>query len=143
MPFIQNTSLYNIERGFHFDAGENSFLIQISDPDMEFPKPKKDFRKIFQFKFLDLEDLSDPMSISNEQAKEIARILKEALASRANVIVHCHMGVCRSGAVAEAGVVLGFDDTETYRQPNILVKQKIFKELGFFSTPFQEEGNNK
>jgi len=48
-----------------------------------------------------------------------------------NVIVHCAAGICRSGAVVEAGVVLGFDDTQTMRIPNTLVKTSILEQLGF------------
>ena len=48
-----------------------------------------------------------------------------------NVVVHCHAGVCRSGAVAEVGVMLGFDDSESFRSPNLLVKHKMMKVLGW------------
>ena len=37
--WIENVSLENIKRGHHFDPGVNSMLIQIVDPDMEFPTP--------------------------------------------------------------------------------------------------------
>ena len=37
--WIENVSLENIKRGYHFYPGVNSMLIQIVDPDMEFPKP--------------------------------------------------------------------------------------------------------
>ena len=142
MPFIQNVSLYNIEKGFHYDAGENSYLIQIVDPDMDFPLPKKVFKKIFQFKFLDIEEKDDDpfgYKISDSQAVEIGKILKDALENKANVIVHCVAGVCRSGAVTEAGVCLGFDDTEEYRSPNLLVKKKLFNVLGFTSYNSNQE----
>ena len=44
MPWIQNVALVDIPRGFHFDAGENSMLIQIVDPAMEFPVAKHNFK---------------------------------------------------------------------------------------------------
>jgi len=47
-----------------------------------------------------------------------------------NVVVHCHMGVCRSGAVAEVGVMMGFRDTEKFRIPNLMVKKKLMEQLG-------------
>ena len=47
-----------------------------------------------------------------------------------NVIVHCHAGVCRSGAVCEVGVILGFEDTDAFRSPNLLVKHRMMKHLG-------------
>ena len=48
-----------------------------------------------------------------------------------NVVVHCVAGVCRSGAVAEVGVMMGFRDAEAFRSPNLLVKHKMMKCLGW------------
>ena len=47
-----------------------------------------------------------------------------------NVVVHCHAGVCRSGAVAEVGITMGFEDTGVFRAPNLMVKHKLMKALG-------------
>lgn len=126
--FIENVSLFDINVGWHYDPGENSMLIQIVDPDMQFPTPKYNFKVVHQFKFLDIEE-EGAMSIKDSQAQEIADALLFAKVNHMNVIVHCHAGICRSGAVAEAGVVLGFNDTEKLRIPNVLVKQKLFKAL--------------
>ncbi len=133
MPWIQNIGLKEIQQGWHYDAGINSMLIQIVDPGTPFPEPKYQFKERHQFFFLDLEDEDDFPStvlISDEQAQEIARLLKHALDQRMNVVVHCHAGVCRSGAVVEVGVMLGFDDTEGFRAPNLRVKHKIMQALG-------------
>jgi hypothetical protein len=119
----------------HIDAGINSMLIQIVDPGCEFPKPFYNFREVHQFEFLDIEEkdfaLEEAMRCSHEQAAELVRLLQHALANRMNVIVHCHAGVCRSGAVCELGVMLGFDDTEAFRSPNLLVKHRMMKALGW------------
>ena len=143
MPWIQNVALSDIQKGFHIDPGDNAMLIQIVDPDMEFPVPKYSFKETHQFKFLDIEDdgLSNDgtgekidMSwgmVTEAQAAELARLLQHALDNRMNVIVHCHAGVCRSGAVCEVGVMLGFDDTEAFRSPNLLVKHRMMKHLGW------------
>jgi hypothetical protein len=48
-----------------------------------------------------------------------------------NVVVHCVAGVCRSGAVCEVGVMMGFRDTEEFRAPNLMVKHKMMKVLGW------------
>ena len=134
-PWIQNVSLADIKKGHHIDAGFNSMLIQIVDPDMEFPEPKHQFRETHQFKFLDLEKtddtINDAWKIQDDQAVELVRLLQHALDQRMNVIVHCHAGVCRSGAVAEVGVMLGFRDAEAFRSPNLLVKHKMMKCLGW------------
>lgn len=135
IPWIQNVALVDIPRGFHTDPGVNAMLIQIVDPCMEFPEPKYQFRERHQFEFLDLEEADKPdaeeFKITYEQAEQIARLLQHALENRMNVVVHCVAGVCRSGAVCEVGVMMGFRDTEVYRQPNLLVKHKLMKVLGW------------
>ena len=135
MPWIQNVALSDIKRGLHIDPGSNAMLIQIVDPPGDFPVPKYNFKEVHQFQFLDVEKndyvLDEEMRCSQEQANELVRLLQHALENRMNVIVHCHAGVCRSGAVAEVGVMMGFQDTEDFRSPNLLVKHKMMKELGW------------
>ncbi len=133
-PWIQNVSLIDIKKGFHIDAGPNSMLIQIVDPLMEFPEPLYKFRETHQFEFLDLEGnegYAEEFCVTDAQAIELVRLLKHAQEQRMNVVVHCVAGVCRSGAVCEVGVMMGFRDTEVYRSPNLLVKHKMMKELGW------------
>jgi len=135
MPWIQNVALSDIKKGFHINPGENAMLIQIVDPPGDFPTPKYKFKEVHQFQFLDIEEkdftLEESMRCSHEQAAELVRLLQHALANRMNVIVHCVAGVCRSGAVCEVGVMLGFDDTEVFRSPNLLVKHRMMKALGW------------
>jgi predicted protein tyrosine phosphatase len=134
MPWIENVALSDIPRGRHHNAGENSMLIQIVDPDTEFPVPLHKFKETHQFKFLDLEkgdDFPEELKISDLQAEQLVILLQHALANRMNVVVHCVAGVCRSGAVCEVGVMMGFDDTEVFRSPNLLVKHKMMKVLGW------------
>lgn len=135
MPWIQNVSLSDVKKGLHIDAGENSMLIQICDLGYAFPAPRYKFKEVHQFEFLDIEEkdfaLDEAMRCSQEQANELVRLLQHALANRMNVIVHCHAGVCRSGAVCEVGVMMGFNDTEYFRSPNLLVKHRMMKALGW------------
>ncbi len=135
-PWIQNVALSDVRKGFHIDAGPNSMLIQICDPPGDFPEPGyKFFKEVHQFQFLDVEEkdevLEEEMRCSQEQANELVRLLQHALENRMNVVVHCHAGVCRSGAVCEVGVMLGFRDTEAFRSPNLLVKHRMMKALGW------------
>lgn len=133
-PWIQNVSLKDIINGFHIDPGFNSMLIQIVDPDTEFPTPKYEFKEVHQFKFLDLEKADDApvdLKITDDKAEEIAKLLQHALENSMNLVVHCVAGVCRSGAVAEVGVMMGFRDAEAFRIPNLLVKHKLMKSLGW------------
>ena len=135
--WIQNVARSDISTGFHIDPGPNAMLIQIADPASGFPEPLPvyKFRETHQFEFLDVEEkdevLDEEMRCSHEQAAELVRLLQHALENRMNVIVHCHAGVCRSGAVCEVGVMLGFDDTEAFRAPNLLVKHRMMKQLGW------------
>ena len=143
MPWIENIPLENVAAGRHHDCGANSMLIQISDHDMAFPTPKHQFKEVHQFTFLDVEeegitttgdgrtiDLSE-FAITDEQAEQLVRLLQHAQENRMNVVVHCHAGICRSGAVAEVGVMMGFWDCERFRSPNLLVKHKMMQVLGW------------
>jgi len=135
MPWIQNVGISDIKRGLHFDPGVNAMLIQIVDPPGDFPTPLYKFKETHQFQFLDVEERDqvddEEMRCSQEQANELVRLLEHALANHMNVIVHCHAGVCRSGAVCEVGVMLGFNDTEVFRSPNLLVKHRMMRKLGW------------
>jgi predicted protein tyrosine phosphatase len=135
MPWIQNVALSDVEKGHHVRVGENSMLIQIVDPDMEHPTPAYQFREVHQFKFLDLEQnddcINDAWKIQDQDAEQLVGLLQHALTNRMDVVVHCVAGICRSGAVTEVGVMMGFDDTEVFRSPNLLVKHKMMKQLGW------------
>jgi len=135
MPWIQNVALSDIKKGHHINPGPNNVLIQIVDTGMEFPEPLYKFKQVAQFQFLDLEQndkcIEPEMKITDDQAKQLVELLQHAYANHMNVIVHCVAGVCRSGAVCEIGVMLGFDDTEIFRSPNLLVKHKMMKVLGW------------
>lgn len=135
MPWIQNISRESAKNGFHFEPGVNAMLIQIVDPPGDFPIPKYKFKEVHQFQFLDVEEDDDvddeEVRCSQEQAAELVRLLQHAFENHMNVVVHCVAGICRSGAVCEVGVMLGFDDTEVFRSPNLLVKHRMMKALGW------------
>ena len=131
--WIENVSWDDVKNGWHSDMGENAMLIQIADPATFFPDPKHTFKETYQFEFLDAED-GDPWPeeamISDEQAKELVHLLVRALDNSMNVLVHCHAGICRSGAVVEVGQMMGFTPTERFRMPNLRVKHFMMKSLG-------------
>jgi predicted protein tyrosine phosphatase len=131
MPTIRNVSLSVIASGSYVHP-DNAVLIQIVDPCYQFPLPKHHFEAVHQFEFLDVEGNDtkfDDFKITQEQAAEIVRTLQSALDQNQNVIVHCHQGLCRSGAVAEVGIMMGFQDTHVPRIPNLLVKSMLVNYL--------------
>jgi predicted protein tyrosine phosphatase len=132
--WIQNVALSDVQKGFHRDPGTNSMLIQIVDPAMEFPTPKHQFKETHQFQFLDLEEgdkFAEEFKITDTQAQQLVDLLRKAQDNDMNIVVHCVAGVCRSGAVCEVGVMMGFNDTFLYRSPNMMVKHKMMKVLGW------------
>lgn len=137
MPYIKNISRKSLIEGQHPTASDDTVLMQIADCIQEFPEPTpgNKFKAIHQFNFMDVEEddamFPEEAKITQEQAKEIVGILKNALANNQNVIVHCNAGLCRSGAVAEVGVMMGFDDTFATRIPNLMVKKFLMRELGW------------
>lgn len=132
--FIENCSKSDVILGHHYDAGDNAMLIQIMDPASGFPTPKHSFKEVHQFEFLDAEDADgypEEAKISDDQAAEIVQLLQRALDQRMNVLVHCHAGICRSGAVTEVASMMGFTPSERLRIPNLRVKHKLMKVLGW------------
>jgi predicted protein tyrosine phosphatase len=132
--WIENVAAADVPIKFHHAAGVNSMLIQIVDPAGWFPTAAHVFKETHQFEFLDAEDADgfpDEAKISDAQAEEIVALLQHALDNHMNVVVHCMAGLCRSGAVAEVGVMMGFQDCQKLRIPNIRVKHKLMKVLGW------------
>ena len=137
--WIENVAWDDVKHGWHSEMGENAMLIQIMDPASTFPVPKKQFREVHQFEFLDIEDSDvkmDPnmgeFAITDDQAAQLVELLLKAKENHMNVLVHCFAGICRSGAVCEVGTLLGFTATDRFRQPNLRVKHKMMRELGMY-----------
>ena len=132
MPWIENVAAIDVTKRHHHEAGENSMLISITDPAGWRPQAMHTFKERHDFEFLDADSgFPEECLISDAQAAEIVRLLQHAQANNMNVVVHCTAGLCRSGAVAEVGVMMGFGDTERTRIPNIRVKHRMMKVLGW------------
>ena len=135
MPWIENVAADDIPKRFHHEAGPNSMLISITDPASWRPVPKHEFKERHDFEFLDVERddhvIDEEMKISDADAERLVRLLQHAMENSMNVVVHCFAGICRSGAVCEVGVMMGFQDTGRFRSPNLLVKHKMMKVLGW------------
>ena len=132
--WIENVSMSDVHLGHHSHMGDNAMLIRIQDPATEFKPTKYKFKEVHCFEFLDAEDedgFPDECKISDEQAQQLVKLLQHALDNSMNVLVHCHAGICRSGAVTEVATMMGFTATDRYRQPNLRVKHKMMKVLGW------------
>lgn len=138
MPSIINISYAAAEQGA-YPHKDPSVLIQITDPGTKAPSTPHKYVSKHHFQFHDAESLegeigfpyAPPRLISDQDAKQIVDILTNALDNGYNVVVHCHAGLCRSGAVCEVGVMMGFEDMHRIRMPNVLVKNKLMKQLGW------------
>lgn len=127
MPFVENVSRDAIEKGLHHGFNyDKDLLIQITDPDSEFPIPKYEFKNVVQFKFFDSEEEDGP---TDQQALEISTQILLAFNRGQNILVHCQAGLCRSGAVAEAAIMLGFTEVHKRRWPNRRLGKQLCKWL--------------
>ena len=133
--WIENVAAADVLSRNHRDAGQNSMLISIADPDGWHPIPSHNFKEIHDFEFSDLEKdhkiTGSAVKISNEDARRLVHVLQRAFEAQMNVVVHCVAGICRSGAVCEVGIMMGFEDTGRFRNPNLLVKHKMMQVLGW------------
>lgn len=133
--FIENVAKSDIPTGNHFDCGERSILISINDPASYPPVPKHKFAEVHHFEFLDLEGnegYGEEFLCTHEDATLLVDILQHALDQRLHVVVHCTAGVCRSGAVVEVAEIMGFTPVDRYRAPNLLVKHRMLRALGWY-----------
>lgn len=138
MPWITNVSYKQVLDGDHpYDP--NTVLIRIRDLDNEFKKSHFSFKSEHRFAFLDVEkdeELAE-FGISVQDAQDIIKILTAALKNNNNVLVHCVAGLCRSGAITEVGVMMGFSDLKKPRIPNSMVKYFLMRELGWTYDPIE------
>ncbi len=133
MTWIQNISLSNAIKGIHYFVPYKNVLIRIQDfGQTNFSPVAYDdrFVEVHKFCFNDNDDPNDTSNITVDQAKQIANILRNCKDKGYNIVVHCIAGLCRSGAIADVAITFGFEDTETKKIPNMLVKNRIKEQLG-------------
>ena len=137
--YCHNISMDSAKRGFWVNVQqENAIYIQITDPCCAFEPAMNSFREIHRFEFLDdeYEGEGHEFSITDEQAEELANILRRANDEQRHVIVSCHAGLCRSGAVTEVmSRAFGYEPGPSVRSPNQLVVKKVMRALGHEFTP--------
>lgn len=140
MPKIQNIGIYDLVRGkYAVSRPDHTELIRILNgiEELEAYPPATTFLRTHVFVFLDIGDppVQSAMAaafhtaecdnyvraITPEQARSLCGILQDAYLAGHDLVVHCTVGVSRSGAVVEAAVRMGFDDPGTFRAPNARV----------------------
>jgi predicted protein tyrosine phosphatase len=140
MPWIGNYSYADIRSGNHAIEPNRTVLIRIMGIGHVFEEAdvarRSEFLNIYKFAFEDLE----PTEVHDEtqfgemvpvQAVIMHWYMRDALNAGYNVVVHCVQGLCRSGAVTEVGVMMGFNDLGRPRLPNMHVKKLLMKQAGF------------
>ena len=118
--YIANLSKDDVEDEYYIPP-EDTVLISITDNCCEAKIANEEgWKHIFRFQFEDLEKeqvlhlikAGEELPIwarfiSTIQAKQIAEILINNV-NKSNIIVHCHAGVSRSGAVTQVGLDIGY-----------------------------------
>lgn len=125
MSIIENVSYKDILEGNHSPA---DILIQIVDPGCDFPRPFYSFKETYQFNFF---DETGEYVLEDEQALLLVNILRDGLLNKKDIIVHCHAGICRSGAIVEVALMMGYElgRNARFRIPNVSVKLKLITHL--------------
>jgi len=118
--FTANFPRAVVQTRFPFELDHRDWLISINDAASMEPEIKANFEKIFFFFF---DDETPPWDgvMQPEQAIEMANVIKQARDLEKNIWVHCHAGICRSGAVVELLGLLGWtivNDFSPARLPN-------------------------
>ena len=134
MPKIENCSWIDFQKGNHQVNPVDAIAIQIVDPRDTPPEPAEDvFYTRHVFEFFDAEEpnhsFPEDNLIDDAQAEKIASLLVKALDEDRDVLVHCVVGQCRSGAVVEVAEMIGFDECPRYRHPNVRVKRKLMEQF--------------
>lgn len=122
---IENVSYKDILEGNHSPA---DILIQIVDPGCEFPLPFYSFKEVYQFNFF---DETGEHVLEDSQALLLINILKGGLLNDKSIIVHCHAGICRSGAIVEVALMMGYElgRNARFRIPSVDIKLKLIQHL--------------
>ena len=131
MPCVQNVSFDDVKQDKFNLKDRNTLLISITDNDMPYPTHLGvDFWSAVYYQFLDVDSPQYKQAISEGQAKGIIQWLEFAKRHNKDVLVHCMMGVNRSGAVREVAEILGFEVIGQKQGYNAYVKTKLMQAAG-------------
>lgn len=134
---IETCGIGHIHTGYHNYWGFDTWLIRIYDtyPIYKAYPPRKEFEKIFEFTFDDLDpefltgkEIRQYKIFNKNHATKILKILELAKESKKNIVIHCVAGICRSGAIAEvAEELFDFNYKEKDRFPNTYIKDLLLE----------------
>lgn len=131
MLYVQNVSFDDVKKLKYNNDCSNTLLISITDNDMQYPVDLgKGFWSAVYYQFLDVDGPQYKQGISEAQAKGIIEWLKFAQRHNKDILVHCMMGVNRSGAVREVAEILGFKVIGQKQGYNAYVKTKLIQAAG-------------
>ena len=130
---------------YPFANDRRTWLISIADMNQQPANvPQDKFERILFVHFDDLDHFHEPECteeerprfLNDETAAEMVAFINEAKEQQVDMIVNCHAGVCRSGAVVEVLKLAGWAiDSENQfspeRKPNMFVYNKLRLALGF------------
>lgn len=131
MPYVQNVSFDDVKKLIIYNDCKNTLLISITDNDMSYPTHLGGgFWSAVYYQFLDVDGPEYKQVISDGQAKGIIHWLEFAKRHNKDVLVHCMMGINRSGAVREVAEILGFEVIGQKQGYNAYVKTKLIQAAG-------------
>lgn len=125
-------------------SGRDRWLISINNPgDLPQIHAGNDFKEILTLEFDDVERLDQQHWHQNRMLKRMSgsdlsllvEFIKKAQTAKVDLYVHCAAGICRSGAVVEVLVMLGWQvDDEVIageRHPNRFVFNHLRRAFGY------------
>lgn len=132
MLYVQNVSFDEVKKLIVHNNCSNTLLISITDNDMDYPffLNRGNFWSAVYYQFLDVDGPQYKQAISDGQAKGIIHWLEFAKRHNKDVLVHCMMGINRSGAVREVAEILGFEVIGQKQGYNAYVKTKLIQAAG-------------
>lgn len=131
--YTSNLSLHDVQNiNFPWFIYEDNgcILIRLHNPDYEFPKGESDYLRENFFQEVYELALEDSYIVPDETIDKLAKLIFDAKERKQNILVHCHAGISRSGAVVEVATMLGYKDIGRHRNPNRVIKENLRKALG-------------
>lgn len=137
--YVQNVSIDDVRKLKGSNNLHNTLLISISDNDVPYPVDLgKGFWSAVYYQFLDVDEARYKNAISDGQAKGLITWIEFAKRHNKDILVHCTMGINRSGAVREVAEIMGYTVIGQKKGYNAYVKNKLMQAAGM---TYAEEPN--